>query len=97
MLLAHLKDRHVRVHDPVVAASIVPFATGCATPLECAEGVDALVIATPWPQFRDLPIAELKRRMAGRILVDPYRLLDGHAAAAAGFSYYALGMSALEG
>lgn len=97
VLLAHLKDRDVRVHDPVVAASIVPFATGCATPLECADGVDALVIATPWPQFRDLPITELRRRMAGRVLVDPYRLLDGRAAAEAGFSYYALGMPALQG
>lgn len=97
MLLAHLKDRIVRVHDPVVPASIVPFAQGCATPLECADGVDALVIATPWPQFRDLPIAELKRRMAGRVLVDPYRLLNGRAAAEAGFSYYALGISPLPG
>lgn len=96
ILLEHLKDRTVRVHDPVVPASVVPFAKGCATPLGCADGTDALVIATPWPQFRDLPIAELKRRMSGRILVDPYRLLDGRAAAEAGFSYYALGIPPLQ-
>lgn len=96
-LLAHLEDRNVRVHDPVVPASVVPFATGCGTPLECADGVDALVIATPWPQFRDLPIVELKRRMVGRVLIDPYRLLDGRAAAEAGFAFYALGMPPLQG
>jgi UDPglucose 6-dehydrogenase len=95
VLLAHLEGKSVRVHDPVVPTSAVPFAQGCATPLACVEGVDAVVLATPWPQYRDLAIADLARLMAGRVLIDPYRLLDGRAAAAAGFEYHTLGMPAL--
>ena len=94
-LLAHLTDRSVCVHDPVVPASVVPFARGCGDPLSCAEGADALVMATPWPQYRALAIADLARAMRGRLLIDPFRLLDGKGAAAAGFEYHALGMPVL--
>lgn len=94
-LLAHLDGRRVSVHDPVVSGSVVPFARACADPLSCATGADALVLATPWPQYRQLDIAELGRIMHGRLLIDPYRLLDGKAAAACGFEYHALGMPPL--
>jgi UDPglucose 6-dehydrogenase len=90
-LLAHLADREVSVHDPVVSGSVVPFARACTDPLACAEGADALVIATPWPQYRTLSIADLRRAMRGRLLIDPYRLLDGIQVADAGFEYHALG------
>ena len=94
-LLAHLKGKDVQVHDPVVPASVVPFAKGCAQPLDCADGAGALVIATPWPVYRDLDPVALARRMDGRVLVDPYRMMDGRAAAQAGFEYHALGMPTL--
>jgi len=81
----------LRVHDPVVPAAIVPFATACSNPLACAEGADALVLATPWPAYGELRIADLARVMAGRVIVDPYRLLYGEEAAAAGFEYHSLG------
>jgi UDPglucose 6-dehydrogenase len=51
-----------------------------------------LVLATPWPQFRELRAGDLARIMAGRVVIDPFRLLDGKALAAAGFEYHALGM-----
>jgi UDPglucose 6-dehydrogenase len=94
-LLAHLTGNDVRVHDPVVPAAVVPFARGCPDPLSCAEGADALVLATPWPQYRELRIADLARAMRGRLLIDPYRLLNGAEAAEAGFEYHALGMPVL--
>jgi UDPglucose 6-dehydrogenase len=91
-LLAHLASHAVSVHDPVVPASVVPFARGSADPIACAAAADALVIATPWPQYRELALEELARVMAGRVLVDPYRLLDGRKAASLGFTYHTLGM-----
>lgn len=94
-LLTRLRGRELRVHDPVVPAEVVPFATGCGDPLVCAEGADALVLATPWPQFRELQIIDLARVMPGRVLIDPFRLLNGEAATAAGFEYHALGMPPL--
>jgi UDPglucose 6-dehydrogenase len=94
-LLARLRGMDLRVHDPVVPAAIVPYAIGCSEPLACAEGADALVLATAWPQYRELQIPDLARLMTGRVLIDPFRLLDGGEAAAAGFEYHALGMPAL--
>lgn len=93
-LLAHLGDKDVCVHDPAVPANVVPFAKGAATPLECATGADALVIATPWPQYRELSATDLARAMAGRVLIDPYRLIDGAQARQAGFEYHTLGVPA---
>ena len=94
-LLGRLRGMDLRVHDPVVPAGIVPYAIGCSEPLACAEGADAVVLATPWPQYRELQISDLARLMTGRVLIDPFRLLDGEEAAAAGFEYHALGMPAL--
>jgi nucleoside-diphosphate-sugar epimerase len=51
---------------------------------------------TPWAAFRALAPAELARRMAGRVIVDPLRVLDGAAAAAAGFDHHALGRAPVQ-
>ena len=76
-LLGRLRRMDLRVHDPVVPAAIVTYATGCSEPLACAEGADALVLTTPWLQYRELQIADLARLMTGRVLIDPHRLLYG--------------------
>ena len=49
---------------------------------------------TPWPDFRDLKPADLARAMAGRTVLDPYRVLDARAVAAAGLDYFTLGAPA---
>jgi UDPglucose 6-dehydrogenase len=95
-LLSHLKGQQVRVYDPIVPATVAPSATASATALACAEGADILVIATPWPEYRRLEVLALAEAMAGRVIIDPYRMLDGKAAAAAGFTYHTLGMPRLE-
>jgi UDPglucose 6-dehydrogenase len=94
-LLTHLKGLSVTVHDPVVSASVAPATTGAADPLTAAQGADVLVIATPWPQYRELCPADIVRAMSGRDVLDPYRVLDGDACVAAGLTYYTLGMPPL--
>jgi UDPglucose 6-dehydrogenase len=96
VLLDHLRGRKVTVHDPAVPASVVPWATGAADPHDAARGADVLVIATPWPQYRNLRASDLAVVMAGRTIIDPYRVLDASACAAAGFRYRTLGMPALK-
>ena len=93
-LIAHLKPWRLRVYDPVVPASAAahPDMTGCATALDTAKGVDALVIMTPWPVFRELEADQLARSMAGRAIIDPYHVLDGKSVAAAGLDYFTLGV-----
>ena len=94
-LLEHLRGISVNVHDPVVPASVAPWTVGAADPLAAAAGADVLVIATPWPQYRELRPADLARAMKGRAVLDPYRVLDGRACVAAGLTYHTLGMPPL--
>jgi UDPglucose 6-dehydrogenase len=96
-LLDHLRGSIVTVHDPVVPASVVPWAHGAPDPLAAASGADALVVATPWPQYRSLRPRDLAHVMAGRVILDPYRTFDMHDCAAAGFVYHTLGMPPLAG
>jgi UDPglucose 6-dehydrogenase len=95
-LLAKLRGRTVTVHDPQVPASIVPWASAAKNALAAAKGADALVVATAWPEYRELSPVELARAMRGCVILDPYRVLDGRACAAAGFAYHTLGAAALQ-
>lgn len=90
-LLSHLQGRTVRVYDPIVPATVAPFATPSASALECLEGADVAVLVTPWPEFKGLKREDLETRMRGRTVIDPYRLLDGKALQSRGFSYHTLG------
>lgn len=94
-LIRHLGPWPLRVFDPVVSASVAehPAVTGAKSALEAAQGVDALAIMTPWPEFRTLNCVDLAKTMRGRLLLDPYRVLDARAARAAGLDYLTLGVS----
>ena len=94
-LIRHLTPWAMKVFDPMVSASAAghPAAIGTRSALEAATGVDALVIMTPWPQFRTLICSDLARVMRGRLVLDPYGVLDPTAARAAGLDYRTLGVS----
>jgi UDPglucose 6-dehydrogenase len=94
--IAQLPGARLRLHDPVVPASAAthPRAQGCGDPLEAASGADALMILTPWPQYRTIAPARIVQAMAGRIVLDPYAVLDAEAATTAGLHYHTLGRPA---
>jgi UDPglucose 6-dehydrogenase len=94
-LLSHLRGHSVAVHDPIVPATAAPFARGTASALECVQGADVVVLATPWPEYRALMPEELAAAMRGRVVIDPYRLLDGPQLAKLGFTYHTLGLPPL--
>jgi len=92
-LIQRLKPWAIRVYDPVVPPSAAdhPKAVGAKDALDVAKGVDALAVMTPWPAFKVLKPADLARAMRGKTVLDPYRVLDGAAVAAAGLDYLTLG------
>jgi UDPglucose 6-dehydrogenase len=92
-LIAALSPWRLKLYDPVVPASAVthPRAEGASNALAAVKGVDALAIMTPWPAFRDLKPTDLARAMAGRTVLDPYRVLDPANIAGAGLDYFTLG------
>lgn len=87
----------VVVHDPVVAASVVPHPRVRAgvSALAAVHGADVLMILTPWPEYRDVPLHALASAMKGRIVLDPYKVLP--AMAAKDFEYHTLGVGPDEG
>ncbi len=90
-LIGRLAGVGLSVHDPVVPADVVPGAAAAAAAEDVAEGADAVALMTPWPAYRRIDPAALARRMRGRVIVDPFRLLDARAVAAAGLALYSIG------
>jgi UDPglucose 6-dehydrogenase len=98
-LIENLKPWPVRVYDPVVPASAAPHpaVTAAASAFEAARGSDALLIMTPWPEFRTLVPSELAAAMAGKTVIDPFQVLDPAAVRAAGLTHFTLGVSTISG
>ncbi|MGE5538007.1 MAG: nucleotide sugar dehydrogenase [Gemmatimonas sp.] len=92
-LISHVRHLPVRLFDPVVPSSAAghPKAVDANAALDAARGVDALLLMTPWPEFRKLQPADLANAMAGQVVIDPYRLLDPAQVRAAGLRHHSLG------
>jgi len=61
--------------------------------LDTIKGADVLAIMTPWPEFKDITVDILVQYMKGRIIIDPYRMLDYKQVKVAGLNYFTLGMT----
>jgi UDPglucose 6-dehydrogenase len=90
-LIGRLRDAQIRVHDPVVPATVAPGTTGVDAAEAVAEDADAILLMTPWAAYRALDPAALAARMRGRVVIDPYGLLDADQVAAAGLALYSIG------
>jgi UDPglucose 6-dehydrogenase len=95
-LLSNLLPFRVRLFDPMVAASEAPNKRSHAatSELEACEGADVLVVMTPWGQFRSLKAEAIAARMKGKIVLDPYAVLDRTACRDTGLQYHTLGAAA---
>jgi UDPglucose 6-dehydrogenase len=83
---------HVRAWDPIVdGRAVLPDADVFATPMEALEGADGAVLATAWPELRELDWAEAASRMRRALLVDGRNFLDPQTLVAAGFDYAGIG------
>jgi UDPglucose 6-dehydrogenase len=59
---------------------------------QAAEGADAILLMTPWPEFQKLDLARLRKVMHLPVLVDAHNWLDVERARAAGFRYFGVGI-----
>ena len=95
-LITGLQDMgaNVRAYDPVGMEQAKPLMSGvafCDGPYSCAEGADALVIATEWEQFRALDFGRLKGVMVSPVLVDLRNVYRTDDMLAKGFTYASIG------
>ena len=84
----------LRVHDPQAmekARPILPEATYVADMDEVAEGCDALIIATEWPQFKKMDLERARKTLAHPIIFDGRNLFDVQEMERMGFLYKSIG------
>ena len=89
------KGAHVRAYDPVA----IPDAKICLnlpvrycdSAYAAAEGSDALVVGTGWPEFRALDFDRIKHLLRKHVIVDTKNLLDSVRLRALGFEYVGVG------
>ncbi len=85
----------VRAYDPFAMiqaerelAQAVSF---CDSAYTAAEGVDALIVATGWPEFRSLDFVKMKPMLRRPLIVDTKNLLDPERLRGIGYEYMGVG------
>ena len=98
-LLAAVAPFRVRVYDPSVTPrpEFHPRLEAAVSPLDACVGADALVIMTPWSEFRALRPEAVAARLRGRTVIDPYGVLDPATCRAAELDHVVLGTPVPEG
>ena len=84
----------LRVHDPKAmekAKAILKDVTYVADMNDVADGCDALVIATEWPEFKRLDLARAHKALTHPILFDGRNLFDLQEMERLGFIYQSIG------
>jgi UDPglucose 6-dehydrogenase len=73
----------VHIYDPLALAAAARELEGIAQPAastaELLERSDVVVIATPWPEFANLPLDALRRNGRRTVVIDCWRLLSDEA------------------
>ncbi|MBN9008923.1 MAG: UDP-glucose/GDP-mannose dehydrogenase family protein, partial [Rhizobiales bacterium] len=86
----------VAVFDPKgmeAAAAVLSGVEWSADAYACAEGADAVVLATEWPEFVELDFPRLAAAMRGRSFVDLRNAVPRERLAAAGLTRFGIGDS----
>jgi UDPglucose 6-dehydrogenase len=84
----------LRVHDPRAmekARAVLQDVTYVADMNDVAQGCDALVIATEWPEFKQLDLEKARKSLSHPIMFDGRNLFDVDEMERLGFLYKSIG------
>jgi len=88
----------LRLFDPQAmpaARTVLPEEEGkltyCSSACEVAQGAEALLLLTDWPEFLELDLRTLRSQMVIPILIDGRNAMDPAKVAEAGFEYIGIG------
>jgi UDPglucose 6-dehydrogenase len=85
----------VRAYDPFAMIQaereLEQAVSFCDSAYVAAEGVDALILATGWPEFRSLDFGRMKTLLRRPLIVDTKNLLDCERLRGMGFEYMGIG------
>ena len=89
------RGARVRAYDPVAIPDAKLELNGtvhyCESPYAVAEGAEALVVGTGWPEFRALDFTKIKSLLRRPLIVDTKNILDSTRLRAMGFEYVGVG------
>jgi UDPglucose 6-dehydrogenase len=88
------KKAHLRLWDPIAREKFEALHPGlnyCNTPLECAQGADAVLILTEWPEIQKLNLDDLKKKMKCPIIIDGRNVFEPATMAKHKFTYHSIG------
>ncbi|MEM0057184.1 MAG: UDP-glucose/GDP-mannose dehydrogenase family protein [Candidatus Geothermarchaeota archaeon] len=87
----------VKVYDPVAIKNAIEVLGNSVMyfndPYEAAKGADIVIIATEWPQFKELNFRAIREVMRGDILFDAKRILSKDIVKDSGLRYFGIGLS----
>jgi UDPglucose 6-dehydrogenase len=87
----------VVAYDPVAEQQARKLVSGidfADSPMQAAEGADAIVLVTEWPEFLALDWNQVAAAMGGNLVIDGRNALDPDAVRAAGLVYEGVGRGA---
>lgn len=89
----------VKVHDPEAMGNVQKLMGDkiqyFQTPYEAAEGADALLIATEWPEFRSPDFEKLSAILTNKVIFDGRNLYDVGTMKDLGYTYISIGRKAI--
>ena len=84
----------VRAHDPAVKTlplDLVGRVALADSALSAIDGASALVVSTPWPEYRQVAAGDVAERMVRHLILDASRFTDETLGSEAGIEYVSVG------
>jgi UDPglucose 6-dehydrogenase len=85
----------LKAYDPVAnerAKTVLPPRVQYESSIDlAAEGADAIVIVTDWPEFADIDFRRLKAKMRTHVVIDLRNFLNEEEVQSSGFRYFGIG------
>ena len=88
------RGARISAYDPQAAErsrAILPQIEYAANPYDAAEGADALLVMTPWNEFKHVDLARVRAAMHTPVLLDGRNLYDPDEVRSLGFIYSGIG------
>jgi len=91
----------IKAHDPEAMPNVKKILGNkiayCNTPYDAAEGADAILIATEWPEFRTPDFEKLSSLIKGKVIFDGRNLYDLELMKELGYAYFSIGREVING
>lgn len=91
---------HIKAYDPAAMENVRKIFGGsitlCSNPYEAAQGCDALILLTEWPEFKELNFKKIRAAMQGRIIIDGRNFLDVSRMLELKLEYYPVGIGTIK-